>query len=101
MYESIEFTKVPGKVKNRDVTILALSTCGFCKRALTYLSDNDVAYRYAYVDKVDPETKQSIIDEFKAKYHERPRYPTIILDNDEYEIGFKPSSWAARLGLDA
>ena len=36
------FESVDGKVDAGELTVYALSTCGFCKRALAFLRDNSI-----------------------------------------------------------
>ena len=43
---------VEGSNKNRDVTILTLSTCMWCKKCKAWLKDRDVKYKYVDVDMV-------------------------------------------------
>ena len=43
--ENIEFTVKDGTNKSRDVTVYALSTCGFCKACLKFLDDNSESER--------------------------------------------------------
>jgi hypothetical protein len=39
------------------------------------------------------------VDEFREKFDTRLHYPTIIVDNEHYEMGFVRPAWEKRLGV--
>ncbi|MHA1889163.1 MAG: glutaredoxin domain-containing protein, partial [Promethearchaeota archaeon] len=57
MSSEIPFVEENGKVDHQDITVYALSTCGFCRRGLQFLRDRQVKFRYVYVDKIPYEVK--------------------------------------------
>jgi glutaredoxin len=83
---------VEGSKKNRDVTILTLSTCMWCKKCKAWLKDRDVQYRYLDVDKIDFKEKSKIIDYLRDKYQSRISYPFMICD-DEFIVGYNPNRY--------
>ncbi len=99
MFDSIAFQKVEGKNRKHHIMLLGLSTCGFCKRGIAFLDEHGIEYEYLFVDKISPKEKKSIVDEFREKFDTRLHYPTIIVDNEHYEMGFVRPAWEKRLGV--
>lgn len=83
---------VEGSKKNRDVTILTLSTCMWCKKCKAWLKDRDVQYRYVDVDKIDFKEKSKIIDYLSDKYQSRISYPFMIC-GDKFVVGYNPNRY--------
>jgi Glutaredoxin and related proteins len=99
MLESLEYTAVAGDRRDREVTVYALSTCGFCKRALAFLGSRSVAYRYVYVDKIPLETKNEAKRELKERFKDDVAFPFAVIDGKEHLVGFIEADWAATLGI--
>ena len=103
MREDLDFKFEDGKNSVHDVTVYALSTCGFCKRALKFLRDNSIAFRYIYVDHLDPGVKSQLKADLMEKYNRRVIYPFLIIDADtEAEkvfTGFVNDVWTDLFGL--
>ena len=83
---------VEGSKKKRDITILTLSTCMWCKKCKAWLKDHDVQYKYVDVDQIDFKEKSKIIDYLKDKYQSRISYPYMICDN-EVVVGYNPGKY--------
>ncbi|UCD00528.1 MAG: glutaredoxin family protein [Promethearchaeota archaeon] len=83
---------VEGSKKSRDITILTLSTCMWCKKCKAWLKDHDVKYRYVDVDKIDFKEKSKIIDYLRDTYQSRISYPFMICD-DEFVVGYNPNRY--------
>ncbi|TKJ22686.1 MAG: hypothetical protein CEE43_05515 [Promethearchaeota archaeon Loki_b32] len=83
---------VEGSKKNRDITILTLSTCMWCKKCKTWLKERDVQYKYVDVDQIDFKEKSKIIDYLRDKYQSRISYPFMICD-DEFVVGYNPNRY--------
>lgn len=92
----INFEKVEGKDKG-DVKLFALSTCVWCKRTKMLLSDLNVAYRYVFVDLLEGEEKDEVVEEVK-KLNPRCSYPTIIINDSSCIVGFKKDQIIDELG---
>ncbi len=99
MLETLSYTSVPGGRTDHEVTVYALSTCGFCKRALAYLDAKGVAYRYVYVDHIPIETKNQAKKALKEKFKDDVAFPFAIIDGDKHLVGFIEPDWARTLGL--
>jgi len=97
MFDYIEYTAVDGEMRNRDVEVYALSTCGFCKRALAFLRDKGIAHRYAHVDLIPLETKNRVKAALVEKFKEHVSFPFAIIDGKETLIGFIEEDWRKTL----
>lgn len=91
--------EVGGSRAGPSLIVLALSTCGFCKRAMGFLQEHGFGYRYVFLDQVDPETKARLKQEFKDRYGVNVAFPTLIIDEKDVIIGFVEAKWKERLGL--
>ncbi|RKX93486.1 MAG: hypothetical protein DRZ90_12775 [Spirochaetes bacterium] len=65
MFDSYEWNTIEGKGNAENLTLLSLSTCGFCRSARQYLKDREVAFRYLELDTLPPEEKTELKGEFK------------------------------------
>lgn len=97
--DTIEFTKVEGTRSDHDVTVYALSTCGFCKRALQFLKEQDIEHRYVYVDRMPYEDKQEIKAKLAGDSGKRVAFPFLVVDGDTYLVGFVEDEWRSTLGV--
>lgn len=83
---------VEGSNKNRDITILTLSTCMWCKKCKAWLNDRDVQYKYVDVDQINFEEKSKIMDYLRENYQSRISYPLMICDG-EVVVGYNPDKY--------
>ncbi|MFX0034628.1 MAG: glutaredoxin family protein [Candidatus Hermodarchaeota archaeon] len=83
---------VDGSKKSRDITILTLSTCMWCKKCKAWLNERDVKYRYVDVDKINFDDKSKIMDYLINKYNSRVSYPFMICDG-EIVVGYNPNKY--------
>lgn len=97
MLDYIEYTEEEGKDIGKDIVVYALSTCGFCRRALGFLRDNNIAFTYVYVDKLDYDVKQKVKNDLKEKYGERVVFPYMVLDSKDVLVGFVKDKYEATL----
>ena len=99
MLDTLSYTDVPGEHSDHEITVYALSTCGFCKRALGYLNAKGMAYRYVYMDQVPLATKNEAKKTLKERFKEDVAFPFAIIDEDKHLVGFIEPDWAATLGV--
>jgi glutaredoxin len=99
MLDTLDYTLVEGQKRDHEVTIFALSTCGFCKRAMAFLDVNGFAYRYVYVDKIPLETKTEVKRLLKEKYSDDIAFPFATIDGADHLVGFIEADWKRSLGL--
>ena len=81
-----------------QVTLYALSTCAWCKKAKKLLDDNDVEYDLVYVDLLDKQDKDEVLVEVR-KWNPRASFPTVVVDDAESVAGFKKARLRELLGL--
>jgi glutaredoxin len=95
----LEWTKKDGAVDGHNVTVYALSTCGFCKACLKFLNEKDVKFKYVYFDLLDKEVKDKLRDALKEKYNERIMFPFVVIDYNDVIVVFKQSALEEKLGI--
>jgi glutaredoxin len=100
MLETLAYTSVDGTRKDREITVYALSTCGFCKRALSFLNERGFSYRYIYVDQIPLETKNEAKKTLKERFHDDVAFPFAIIDGDKHLVGFIEPDWRKTLGVE-
>ena len=76
----MQTVKVSGKNNKHTVLVYAISTCGWCKRAKTFLNENNVEYEYVDIDLINDEDKQKIRQDIQNRGGPLA-YPTLIIDN--------------------
>lgn len=99
MFSSLQYTFVDGDKKEKKIVVYALSTCGFCKRAMQFLNTNKYAYHYIHLDLIDIQVKNQIKKELADQYHENVAFPYAVLDDTETLVGFVEADWKKKLGL--
>lgn len=97
MFDHIEFEAVAGDSSDKKVILFALTTCGFCKKARTFLEEHNINYSYLYMDKIDNEVKIKMKSEFAEKFNKRLTYPTLLIDDSEILSGFIRIAWEKEL----
>lgn len=97
--ETLTYTEVPGEQTEHELTVFALSTCAFCRRAMDYLSKHGFRYQYVHVDSLGVEKKRQLKRELKERFEVVPIFPILVIDNDRAYSGFTELIWARALGL--
>ena len=62
-----------------NVTLYALSTCGWCKKTKRFLESHQIEYICHDVDTLDGEEKDRV-REAVAKANPRKSYPTLVVE---------------------
>lgn len=96
MIELGSLEEVEGSKKDHDLVLFALSTCPHCRSARNFLDDNDVAYRFVYVDQLEGDEQKTAVEE-ATKYNSRRSFPTLVINDDEVLVGFTEEDWKAKL----
>jgi len=99
MLDTLAYTDVAGSREGPSITVYALSTCGFCKRALAFLQAKGLPYRYVYMDLIPFETKTEAKRELKEKYKTDVSFPFAVVDGSAALVGFIEADWAKTLGV--
>jgi glutaredoxin-like protein NrdH len=87
---------VDGQNKGK-VVLYALSTCGWCKKTRMLIEDLDVKYDYIYVDLLEGDERQEIIEQIK-KWNPQLSFPTLVLNDEESIVGFNEDKVRESLG---
>ena len=99
MIDKLEFSEQEGTVQEHDLTVYALSTCAFCKKAIRFLQDHDVKFRYIYLDTINPMVKRTVKSELKSRYSSLPVFPVLVIDDREAISGFSEEKWKEILDI--
>ncbi|HHE72058.1 MAG TPA: glutaredoxin family protein [Chloroflexi bacterium] len=89
---------VEGSHAEHEVLLYALSTCIWCRKTRQFLESEGVAFKFVYVDLVDPEERKAIRKHIR-QFSDRMAFPTLIVDDEKCIVGVKPDAIKARLGL--
>ncbi|MBN2325267.1 MAG: glutaredoxin family protein [Spirochaetes bacterium] len=100
MFDYVDFTEVPGDSRGHELKLFALSTCGFCKRAIAFLKENEVGYSYVYVDRLQMGEKKRVKDEFYKRFMTQMLYPALVIDGNDTLVGFTEEAWKQKLGVE-
>ena len=93
----IKIEHVKGKDKGK-IMLYALSTCGWCNKTKNLLNNLGVEYSYIFVDLIEEQDKDKLMDEIK-KWNPACSFPTIVINNKESIVGFKEDEIKKVLGL--
>ncbi len=74
----MEFSHVDGTDKG-DVTLYALSTCGWCRKTRDLLTELGVEYRYTYVDLQSGRDRDEAIEAVR-KINAALSFPTLVVN---------------------
>ena len=99
MYEDITFIEEDGKNATNELTVFALSTCGFCRRGINFLKENEMKFRYVYIDKIEFEKKSKLKEELQKKFNKRVAFPFLVCNDEKAIVGFVKSDWEDICGL--
>lgn len=97
--DSVEFQVQDGTDNGKEILVLALSTCAFCKRAMNFLRNQGMSYKYVFLDQIDPELKRQVKDELRGRYESLPIFPVLVYNREKALSGFTEKEWRATLGI--
>lgn len=99
MLETLSYTPVAGAKSAPPITVYALSTCGFCKRAMRFLDEHGFPYRYIHIDQIPIEIKTELKKELKEKYKADIAFPFVTVGESDHLVGFIEVDWKRTLGV--
>jgi glutaredoxin len=70
------------------IMLYALSTCVWCQKTRTFLNDLGVEYDYEYVDLLEGDEREKVVEEIK-KWNPACSFPTMILNSEKCVVGYK------------
>ncbi len=80
------------------ITLYALSTCGWCEKTKKFLDNLGAEYSYVYVDLLQSDEKQSIVNEV-WRWNPRCSYPTVVNNDDQSEVGYNEQKIKKAIGI--
>jgi ferredoxin-thioredoxin reductase catalytic subunit/glutaredoxin len=100
MFDYIDFEFKPGIQNKGDLKLFGLSTCGFCRRAIKFLEENEIQFNIVYLNEIDLSLKLKAKEEFKEKFNAKMSFPTIVINEEDYQIGFIRIAWERAFGTE-
>ena len=91
----LQVEHVEGENKGK-IMLYALSTCGWCRKTKELLNELGVEYEYIYIDLLEDQDKDTVIDEVK-KWNPSRTFPTLVID-DKCIVGFKENEIREAIG---
>jgi glutaredoxin-like protein NrdH len=82
----IELTHVEGKNVG-TITLYALSTCIWCKKARKLLDELKIEYSYTYVDLLESDDNALVKNDIR-KWNPQCSFPTLVVNGNDCIIGF-------------
>ena len=93
----MKIEQVEGENKGK-ILLYSLSTCGWCNKTKELLSELGVEYSYIFVDLVEGNEKDKVMDDVK-KWNPRCTFPTLVIKDEVSIIGYKEGEIKEALGL--
>lgn len=79
--------RVEGKDKGA-IELYALSTCVWCKMTKALLEKMNVGFDYVYVDQLQGEEKEKILEEVK-RWNPKCSFPSLIVRGEKCVVGYR------------
>ena len=89
---------VPGVHQDHQVILYALSTCIWCRKTREFLTEEQVAFDYIYVDLLEGDEREAVKDNIR-EWNSRVSFPTTVIDSEECVIGYKTDALRNALDL--
>ena len=82
-----------------NITLYALSTCGWCRRTKAFLQEHNVNFQLCEVDLLQGEEKDEIRRQV-ARFNPRMSFPTLVInDGEKVVVGYDEERLREVLGL--
>jgi glutaredoxin len=89
---------IQGSKNEHQIMFYGLSTCIWCKRTRQFLENQDVSFDFVYVDLFHGQERQELVGEIR-QWNPAVSFPTIVVDNKQCVVGYKPDELKEALGL--
>ena len=89
----------PSAVAGKKLVVYALSTCGFCERAMKFLQDLGLGYDFIFIDELEPWIKAALKEELKERFGAATVFPYLVIDDSTTVVGYTEEKWRTGLGL--
>ncbi len=81
------FNHIDGKNRG-EITLYALSTCGWCEKTKNLLRELGVAFDFTYVDLLEGKEQDAAMAQVE-KWNPSGSFPTLIINNRRSIVGFR------------
>lgn len=89
---------VAGPHGGRRVCFYGLSTCIWCRKTRQFLEDRGVQFDYVYVDLLQGQEREEAKEQVR-RWNPAVSFPTVVVDDDQCVVGYKPDMLEEVLGL--
>lgn len=89
---------VNGPQADHQVDFYGISTCIWCRRTRKFLEEQGVSFDFTYVDLLEGEEQQEVLEQVR-QWNPRTSFPTLVVDESESIVGYKPDQIKKALGL--
>ena len=89
---------IPGPHNEHHVIFYGLSTCVWCRRTRQFLEDQGVKFDYVYVDLLKGQERKEAMEQVR-RWNSAVSFPTIVVDDGQCVIGYKPEKLKEALEL--
>ena len=89
---------IHGPHDTHQTIFYGLSTCQWCKKTRKFLEDQNVSFDFVYVDKLTGQERAHAIEQVRC-WNSAVSFPTVVIDNDQCVVGYKPEKLKEALGL--
>jgi glutaredoxin len=83
---AVMVTHVKGENKG-NLFLFALSTCIWCKKTKKFLDDNNIEYRYVFMDELSGSEKEEMRGKLQ-EWNTDCSYPTLVFNNKKCVVGY-------------
>ena len=78
-------------MKKKKVKVYALSTCGWCRKTVNWLKENDIKAEIIYTDTIEDEAEKEKVVAQARKHNPLLSFPTVVINDGEcVVVGFEP-----------
>jgi len=89
---------IQGSKNEHRIMFYGLSTCIWCKRTRQFLENQGVSFDFVYVDLFHGQEREELVAEIR-QWNPAISFPTIVVDNKQCVVGYKPDELKETLGL--
>ena len=89
---------VPGSQEEHQVSFYGLSTCIWCKKTREFLTELGITFDYTYVDLLKGQERKEAKEQVH-RWNPATSFPTVVIDNAQSIVGYKPEKLKEALGL--
>lgn len=81
-----------------NVVMYGLSTCVWCRKTRKLLTDLGVDFDYIYVDKLEGDDENQVVEEIKH-YNPSISFPTTVINGEKAIVGYREKDIREALGF--